>query len=229
MDSIRILLVDDHEVVRAGLKSYLETQPGLEVVGEAGDGFYAIELAQRIQPDIVVMDISMPGMDGMEATRRLRNRLPLVKVLALTVHEGKEYFFEMLACGAAGYLTKQSAAEELVDAIRRVAAGEVYLQPALARWLLEDYQRLANEVRGTAANSLSPDPEAVSLDMLTPRELQVLERIAGGLSAPEIGQDLGISHKTVARHRERMMKKLNIHSCVELTRFAIKTGLVRLN
>jgi two-component system, NarL family, response regulator NreC len=140
--NIRIVLVDDHDIVRTGLKSFLEAQEGLQVVGEAGSGSDAIQVAQGICPDVVVMDITMPGMDGLEATRQLKKLCPQVHVLALTVHEDKQYFFEMLAAGATGYVTKQAAADELVAAIHAVAQGNVYLQPTLARWLLEDYRRL---------------------------------------------------------------------------------------
>ncbi|MFM8319600.1 MAG: response regulator transcription factor, partial [Chloroflexota bacterium] len=133
------MLVDDHDVIRTGLRSFLETQPGLQVAAEASSGEKALELARRDTPDVVIMDITMPGMDGLEATRRLKAQNPLIKVLALTVHADKQYFFEMLAAGADGYVTKQVAADELVGAIHAVAAGSVYLQPALASWLLEDY------------------------------------------------------------------------------------------
>jgi two-component system response regulator NreC len=145
MRPIRLLLVDDHEVVRTGLKSYLQTQPGLEVVAEASNGSEAIARALEVRPDIILMDITMPGMDGLEATRQLKAMWPEAVILALTIHEDKFYFMEMLAAGASGYLTKQAAADELVQAIRTVATGSVYLQPALARWLLEDYQRLAGQ------------------------------------------------------------------------------------
>jgi len=226
MDRIRIMLVDDHEVVRAGLRSYLEAQPGLEVIAEAGDGLQALELTQVSQPDVIVMDITMPRMDGLEATRLLQASSPGFKVLALTVHEGKQYFFEMLAAGASGYITKQAGAEELVAAIRAVAAGEVYLQPALARWLLEDYQRLAARLNEEHTPGYSGKEAAVGLEVLTAREVQVLELVAEGYSASEIGKKLEISPKTVSRHREHMMKKLNMHTRVDLTRFAIRAGLV---
>ncbi|HEX6304925.1 MAG TPA: response regulator transcription factor, partial [Anaerolineales bacterium] len=146
MNTIRLMLVDDHKIVRTGLRSFLEDQPGLEVIAEAGSGERAIELAQEEQPDVIIMDITMEGMDGLEATRRLKEVHPEGHVLALTVHQDKQYFFEMLASGASGYVTKQAAAEELVTAIHSVAEGHVYLQPALARWLLEDYQRLSKQI-----------------------------------------------------------------------------------
>lgn len=228
-DPIRLVLVDDHDVVRTGLITFLATQEGLEVVGEANSGLQALEVAGRVNPDVMVMDITMPGMDGMEATRRLRELHPQVKVLALTVHEDKQYFFEMLACGAAGYVTKQAAAEELVAAIHSVAAGNVYLQPALARWLLEDYQRLVSQANSEEQNSATEPGTDNALQDLSQREIQVLELVAEGRTNTVIGDELGISHKTVARHRERIMHKLNLHSCAELTRFAIRTGLISID
>ena len=226
MDTTRLMLVDDHDVVRTGLKAYLETQPGLHVVAEASDGESAVQIAQQVTPDVIVMDITMPGMDGLEATRRLKVLCPDSKVLALTVHTDKQYFFEMLAAGAAGYITKQAAADELVAAIRAVAEGNVYLQPALALWLLEDYRRLLEHSPGLARPEGEGAPQGKKLDVLSQRELQVLERVALGMTNLEIGEDLEISPKTVARHRERIMKKLDLHSSVELVKYAIRSGLI---
>jgi len=229
MQPIRLLLVDDHEVIRTGLKSYLESQPSLKVVAEASNGREAIERALEVRPDVVLMDITMPEMDGLEATRRLKAAWPECLVLSLTVHEDKFYFMEMLAAGASGYLTKQSAADELVQAIHTVASGSIYLQPALARWLLEDYQRLAaTSNRPEQPESVKTDTEPVGLGILSEREREVLEMVAQGKNNQEIGQDLNLSAKTIARHRERIMNKLNLHSRTELVKFAIKTGLVKL-
>ncbi|HZD57099.1 MAG TPA: response regulator transcription factor [Anaerolineales bacterium] len=224
MKNIRLMLVDDHEIVRTGLKSFLETQPGFEVVAEASTGEEAVYGAAEHKPDVVVMDITMAGMDGLEATRRLKSAHPDCQVLALTVHQDKQYFFEMLASGATGYVTKQAAAEELVLAIRSVADGNVYLQPALARWLLEDYQRLLKQT--PAEPPEVPGKEEKDLQVLSRRERQVLEAVAHGLTSPQIGERLGISPKTVSRHRERIMNKLNLHSATELVKFAIRTGLI---
>jgi two-component system response regulator NreC len=228
MNPIRLMLVDDHEVVRAGLRSFLEAQGDLQVVAEASSGEEALQQAQETQPDLVVMDITMPGMDGLEATRRLKQLLPQCQILALTVHEDKQYLFEMLAAGASGYVTKRAAAEELIAAIHAVAHGNVFLQPALARWLLEDYRRLLSQTQATPGLSLEESRPAKGLDILSPRELQVLELVAQGLSNPQIGERLGISPKTVARHRERIMSKLNLHSCTELVKFAIRSGLIQV-
>jgi two-component system, NarL family, response regulator NreC len=228
MNSIRLMLVDDHDIVRTGLRSFLDTQDGIQVVGEADSGGEAIQRAQQLNPDVVVMDITMPEMDGLEATRRLKDILPECKVLALTVHEDKQYLFEMLLAGATGYVTKQVAAEELVTAIRCVAAGNVYLQPALARWLLEDYRRMMVESPPETHGEKSGQSLNKDLDVLSPRERQVLEAVAEGMTNVEIGESLGISPKTVARHRERIMHKLNFHSSTELVKFAIRTGLIQL-
>ncbi len=229
METIKLMLVDDHEVVRTGLRMFLEAQPGMKVVAEASQGAEALERAAQVHPDIILMDITMPGMDGLEATQRIKQQLPNCQVLALTVHEDKQYFMNMLAAGASGYLTKRAAADELVEAIHAVAAGNIYLQPALARWLLEDYQRLAGETSGLSRQFAQDRQEfPVGLDILSPREREVLELVGQGLNNQEIGGRLHLSPKTAARHRERIMKKLNMHSRTELVKFAIRTGLISL-
>jgi two-component system response regulator NreC len=227
VEIIRIVLVDDHDIVRTGLRSFLEAQGGLLVVGEARDGFLALQIVQDQCPDVVVMDITMPRMDGLEATRQLKGICPQVHVLALTVHEDKQYFFEMLAAGATGYMTKQAAADELVAAIHAVAQGYVYLQPTLARWLLDDYRRLA-EITHLEDSPFGADLETGEEKLLSKRERQVLELVADGKTTPQISQLLGISPKTVARHRERIMNKLNLHSAAELVKFAIRKGIIEI-
>ena len=224
MSSIRILLADDHQVIRTGLKSFLESQPDFKVIAEAGNGREAIERALETRPDIILMDITMPEMDGLEATRQLKKLWPECVILCLTVHEDKFYFMEMLAAGASGYLTKQAASDELVSAIHAVAQGHVYLQPALARWLLEDYQQLASRQEVTGNESEA----AVKLEVLSERERGVLEMVAQGLTNQQIGEKLELSPKTIARHRERIMSKLNLHTRVELVKFAISSGLVKV-
>jgi len=166
----------------------------------------------------------MPEMDGLEATRQIKKLRPECVILCLSVHEDKYYFMEMLAAGASGYLTKQVASDELVSAIHAVAQGHVFLQPALARWLLEDYQQLATrqEASGSAPEA------AVKLEVLSERERGVLEMVAQGLTNQQIGEKLELSPKTIARHRERIMSKLNLHTRVELVRFAISSGLVKV-
>ena len=228
MSLIRLMLVDDHDVVRTGLKTFLETQEGFQVVAEANSGLQALELVPQTHPDIVVMDITMPHMDGLEATRRLKSLYPDCLVLALTVHEDKQYFFEMLLAGASGYVTKQAAAEELVTAIRSVASGNIYLQPPLARWLLDDYRRVKVDQPIESDPPELPQPDSKDLTVLSKRERQVLEGVADGHTNLQIGENLGISPKTVARHRERIMQKLDLHSTTELVKFAIRTGLIHI-
>lgn len=225
MNPITVILVDDHDVVRTGLRSFLNTQADVKVVGEARNGEEAVQSACELKPDLVIMDITMPGMDGLEATRQLKARNPECLVLALTVHEDKQYFMEMLAAGASGYITKQAAADDLVAAIRAVAAGQVYLQPALARWLLDDYQRLAKQEQAQVKPPENGEP-AVGLEILSQREREVLELVGQGLNNQLIGKRLDLSPKTIARHRERIMNKLNMHSRTELVKFAIRTGLI---
>jgi DNA-binding NarL/FixJ family response regulator len=229
MNTIRLMLVDDHDIVRTGLKSFLETQEGFQVVAEANNGRAAIALAEESCPHVVLMDITMPEMDGLEATSLLKTLCPEINVLALTVHEDKQYLFEMMLAGASGYITKNAAPEELVAAIRAVSQGNIYLQPTLARWLLDDYRRLLAlappEIR-------SPEEEQIrqrDLGVLSKRERQVLEGVAQGSTNIQIGELLGISPKTVARHRERIMNKLNLHSSTELVKFAIRTGLIDIH
>ena len=224
MSPIRILLADDHQVIRTGLKSFLESQPDFKVVAEASNGREAIERALETRPDIILMDITMPEVDGLEATRQLKKLWPECVILCLTVHEDKFYFMEMLAAGASGYLTKQSASDELVSAIHAVAQGHAYLQPALARWLLEDYQHLASKQEAMGNESEA----AVKLEVLSERERGVLEMVAQGMTNQQIGEKLELSPKTIARHRERIMSKLNLHTRVELVKFAISSGLVKM-
>lgn len=225
MNPITVILVDDHDVVRTGLRSFLNTQEDVRVVAEARNGEEALQRAEEVKPDLVIMDITMPGMDGLEATRKLKARDPECLILALTVHEDKQYFMEMLSAGASGYITKQAAADDLVAAIRAVASGQVYLQPALARWLLDDYQRLAKQEQ-LLAKPVENGAPAVGLDALSQREREVLELVGQGWNNQQIGKQLGLSPKTIARHRERIMNKLNMHSRTELVKFAIRTGLI---
>jgi two-component system response regulator NreC len=182
-------------------------------------------------PDVILMDITMPGVDGLEATRRLRVLCPECLILALTVHDDKQYFMQMLAAGASGYITKQAAGDDLVAAIHAISIGNVFLQPALARWLLEDYQRLARQSAQTqpSAQSESDEVDMIGLDVLSLRERQVLELVAHGSNNQQIGQQLELSPKTISRHRERIMHKLNMHSRTELVKFAIRTGLIQLH
>lgn len=218
MSQIRVLLVDDHAVVRAGLHMLLSADSELEIVGEAENGAEALRLVQALNPDVVLMDISMPDMNGIEATRRIKAQSPNVAVLALTMHEDDQYFFEMLAAGASGYVPKRAAPHDLLAAIHAVQRGGVFLFPSVARVLVNDYLQRAN---------YAGEPGR-SFDALTDREREVLALIAQGRSNQEIADQLVISAKTVNRHRENIMAKLNLHSRVELVRYAIEKGLIDL-
>lgn len=213
---IRLLLVDDHAVVRSGLRMLLQAQPDMRIVGEAESGTEAIHQVRLHRPDVVLMDIQMPDMNGIEATKEIKKMSASTAVLALTMHEDDQYFFEMLRAGASGYVPKRAAPDELVSAIRTVSQGQVFLYPSLAARLVQSYLG-----HPTAADT----PPA---EELTPREQEVLTLIAEGLTNPEIADKLVISAKTVDRHRENIMRKLNLHSRVDLVKYAIKEGLIGL-
>lgn len=212
---IRILLVDDHAVLRAGLRALLEAEPGLEVVGEAGTGEEGVAYAQRLTPHVVVMDLSMPGVGGLEATRRIAALQQDTRVLVLTMHGEEEHLLPVLEAGGSGYVSKRSADEELIEAIRTVARGEVFLYPNAAKLLLQGF-------RGKTERG-EEDP----LRKLTERELEVLGYTAEGFSSAEIGKKLFISPKTVDTYRSRIMEKLGLHHRSELVRFALQQGLLK--
>ncbi|KAA3665173.1 MAG: DNA-binding response regulator [Chloroflexi bacterium] len=221
MSKIRLLLVDDHAVVRSGLRMLLEAQPDMEIVGEATSGSEAVHMVQREKPDVVLMDVQMPGSNGIDATKQIKRVMPETAVLTLTMYENEQYFLEMLKAGASGYVPKRAAPDELVDAIRTVYGGDVFLHPSMANMLVQNY--LGTE------DSKSKPKEEDELDKLTPREREVLIQIAEGLTNAEIAKKLCISVKTVDRHRENMMQKLNIHNRIDLVKFAIKKGLISLD
>ena len=212
----RIVLVEDHTVVREGLRMLLASHHDLEVVGEAGDGREAVQCVENLRPDLVLMDLSMPGKDGMEATREIKRRFPETKILALTVHDSEEYVLVALKAGADGYILKKATHAELVMAIRSVLAGEPYLSPGISDKVIKGYLAGKKTLRRTT-----------SWDMLTPREMEVLKLIAEGYKSKEIGEHLFISVNTVEKHRNNIMKKLDLHSASGLTAFAIKKGLVK--
>jgi two-component system, NarL family, response regulator NreC len=212
----RLLLVDDHAVVRSGLRMLLGTQKDLEIVGEAGSAAEAIEATAQCKPDVILMDIGLPDKTGIEATREIKAKFPSVKIVALTIHEDEEYFFQMLDAGATGYVPKRAAPDELITAIRSAAAGEVYLYPSLAKLLVRDY-----------LNADHPAEEKINIDGLTVREREVLTHLAEGASNTEIASALVISPKTVERHRENIMRKLNLHSRADLVRYAIRRGIIK--
>jgi DNA-binding NarL/FixJ family response regulator len=209
-DKIRILLADDHAVVRQGFKMILAAQPDMEIVGEAGNGRDAVELTEKLQPDVAVMDVAMPELNGIEATRRLATSTPRTRVLALSMHKDSVYVREILRAGARGYLLKDALAGDLLSAVRAVAKGEGYLSPAVSDAVLNDYRRHVT------------DP----IDLLTSREREVLQMIAEGKTNKEIAAVLNLSVYTVDAHRGRIMEKLNLHSVNELVRFAVRKGLI---
>jgi len=206
--------VDDHAVVRSGLRMLLENERDVAIVGEASFAAEAMDLASSLKPNVILMDIGLPDLSGIEATREIKKRMPDVSVVALTIHEDEEYFFKMLEAGASGYVPKRAAPEELLTAIRAAASGQVYLYPSLAKLLVRDFLEGGRASLEQAASDL------------TDREQEVLTYLAEGANNSEIAASLVISPKTVARHRENIMRKLNLHSRAELVRYAIRKGII---
>lgn len=215
---IKIVLADDHRIVREGLGALLRQQPDFELVGEAEDGLAAVKLARTLQPDVVVTDISMPGLNGVEAVRRIHLEEPTVKVLCLSVHDETAMVLSVIDAGAAGYVLKDASFEELVRAIRQVMTHRIYLSPALVGIFVEKYRTRE-----------SPEPLAVAASPLTAREREVVQLFSEGYSSNEIAARLNVSAKTVASHREHILAKLRIRSIAELTRYAIREGLTSLD
>ena len=211
----RILLVDDHAVVRSGLRMLLENEQDIEIVGEAENAAEAMESAMILKPNVILMDIGLPDMSGIEATREIKKKVAGVAIVALTIHEDEEYFFKMLEAGASGYVPKRAAPDELITAIRAAANGQVYLYPSLAKLLVRDF----------LSGGRSADEHTTS--ELTDREQEVLTHLAEGANNEEIATALVISPKTVARHRENIMRKLNLHSRADLVRYAIRKGIIK--
>lgn len=213
MTPVRVLLADDHALVRAGIRALLEDLEGVTVVAEAGNGSEVLELARKHRPDVVLLDISMPGLGGLEASAQLKQELPEVRVVILSMHANEEYVLQALRAGAAGYMLKDSATAELELALQAVMQGETYLSPPISKQVVEGYvQRVGAE-----------QPVA---DNLTPRQRQVLQLIAGGHSTKEIAYHLELSVKTVETHRAQLMERLQIHDIAGLVKYAIRNGLV---
>jgi two-component system response regulator NreC len=211
---IRVLIADDHTIVRSGLRLLLEAEPDIDVVGEALEGQQALNLVEKHLPDIVLMDIAMPGMDGLEATRRIVAGWPQVKVLVLTMHRSDEYFFEMIKAGASGYILKGAETSDLINAVRVVGRGEVFLYPSMAQKLVKDYVNIVQWGEG-AGSSVSP------------REKEILRLLSEGCSTKEIADKLVISPSTVHSHRSNLMSKLGLNSRRELIQFARQHGLIK--
>ncbi len=215
--TIRILLADDHKILRKGLRELLEKEPHLEVVAEAEDGRTAVQLSQKMSPDVVIMDISMQDLNGVEATRQIISSSPHIKVIVLSMHSGQRFVAEVLKAGASGYLLKDCDFGEVFTAIRAVTANETYLCPQIATILRDDYVQRLSQGEAPVSSSLSP------------REKEVLQLMAEGKSTKEIAYSFNLSVKTVEVHRQRIMEKLNIHSVAELTKYAIREGLTSLD
>jgi len=210
------MLVDDHEVVRSGLRMLLEGEPDVEIVGEFGLAQEALDSLEDLKPDVILMDIGLPDISGIDATSEVKRLSEGTAIVALTIHEDEEYFFKMLNAGASGYVPKRAAPEELLTAIRTTAMGEVYLYPSMAKLLVKDY--LTQESQAEMRKGMNG---------LTDREQEVLAHLADGATNVEIGETLGISPKTVARHRENIMRKLGMHSRTELVKYAIRKGIIQ--
>ncbi len=219
--TIRILLADDHKIVCDGLKALLEAQPDMEIVAQAENGREAVKLAQKQKPDMIIMDVAMPDLNGLEAVRQILSTHPHTKIIALSMHADRRYVTGMLSAGASGYILKHCAFEELVQAIRVVLLNQVYLSPTIAGIVVKE---LAQSKKSRSRQSASSSNQA-----LTPREREVLQLIAEGHSAREIAQRLHISVKTVETHRRQLMEKLEIRSIADLTKFAIREGLTTLD
>ncbi len=214
MGKLRVLIVDDHGIVRAGIRSLLEGQPDIEVVGEATRGEEAVEKAMQLHPELVLMDIAMPGMNGIEATRRIKKELPDISVLVLTMHDDEEFFFPVLRAGASGYVLKESEPHELLYAIRVVRLGQVFLSPAVTRSVLEDFLEA----------TVGPGDEKYSA--LTRREKEVLRLAAQGRTNREMAETLFLSIRTVEKHRQAVMHKLGLARREDLTKYALRKGIV---
>ncbi len=214
--SIRVLLADDHKIFRDGLRTLIEKEAGMEVVAEAENGRKTVKLAEKLSPNVIIMDVSMPDLNGIEATRKIIAGTSNVKVIALSMHSDRRFVLGMLEAGASAYLLKDCAFAELVSAIRQVAAGNTYLSPKIADVVVKGY-----------LNKVS-DSSLTTRTILTSREREILQLLAEGLSAKEIAAHLNLSIKTIETHRRNIMEKLEIHTIAELTKYAIREGLVAL-
>lgn len=213
---IRILITDDHPIFREGLRGLLEKEPDMEVAGEAGDGLEAVSLADDLQPDVIIMDLNLPEMNGIEATRIIKDKHRDIRVIALSMESDRRFIVEALEAGATGYMLKDAFFAELAGAIRSVAAGETYLGPKITELIIKDYMKRV------------PQNLPLTATLLTPRERELLQLIADGKNAKEIASIFAISIKTIEVHRHNIMKKLNLYSIAELTKYAVREGLTSL-
>jgi DNA-binding NarL/FixJ family response regulator len=214
--TIKILIADDHKIVREGLRALIGKQPGMEIIAEAENGRTAVELVQKLLPDVVIMDVAMPDLNGIEATRQIVAKASNIKIIALSMHSDRRFVVEMLKVGASGYLLKDCAFEELAHAIRAVVVNRIYLSPKINDLVIREYIRLF------------PKTEFSVFSVLTPRQRQVLQLLSEGKTTRQIAFHLQVSVKTVETYRQQIMDKLNIHSIAELTKYAIREGLTSL-
>ena len=217
MHTIKVVVADDHTILRQGIKALLDNQAGIEVIGEAKDGREALTLIERLQPDVILMDIAMPGLNGLEATRRIKKKFPKIKVLVLTMYTNEEYVFQILQAGANGYLVKETAFQDLISAITAVYRDEAFMSPSISKKVINRYTQRAQKTNDTTC------------DVLTTREREVLQLIAEGSSSKKIAEALFISPKTVETHRTHIMDKLNIHNRTDLVKYAIRKGIVDID
>jgi len=217
MGNIKVLVADDHTILRQGIKALLDNQAGIEVIGEAKDGREALELVERLLPDVILMDIGMPGLNGLEATRRIKKKFPGIKVLVLTMYTNEEYVFQILNAGANGYLVKETAFQDLISAIKAVYRDEAFMSPSISKKVINRYTQGIRKTNDTTC------------DILTTREREILQLIAEGSSSKKIAEALFISPKTVETHRTHIMDKLNIHNRTDLIKYAIRTGIVDID
>ena len=215
MNAIRVLVADDHTIIRSGLRLLLERQPGFEVIGEAVDGRQTVELAESLRPDVVVLDIAMPNLNGIEAAKQLAAKLPKVSVIVLSMHADESYVLRALKAGARGYLLKDSAESDIINAIRAVSQGKAYFSPEISRMLMDDYVRNLQQ-RGVDD----------SYDLLTAREREILQLLAEGRTNKEISALLNLSPHTIETHRGNILQKLNLHSLPELILYAVRKGVI---
>ncbi len=211
---IRVLIAEDHTIVRQGLCALLRSEPDIEVAGEASDGLEAVEMAEKLNPDIILMDIGMRTLNGLDATRKVKKMFPHIRILVLTMYDNEEWIFQILKAGATGYLIKDSAMTDLVSAIRAIHRGDSYLSPSISRKVIDDYIRRAEGGEKTSA-----------ADLLSGREREILQLISEGHSIPKVASLLCISKKTVEAHKNHIMEKLGIHDKVGLIKYAIRKGL----